>query len=298
MAYIDTAGFHLDGLETIRQFLDLQSRNRMGQDIDLAEESPLGQQNSIIALLMSFFEEYIAYMANGHNPDTVQGQQADDLFSMLQIVRKPGESTFDYVQRYYQSIAYLKIGVLDGMEGALRALDGITHVKAEDNDEDSNATVSGVTIPAHAVQVSVYPAPTAASELEEAVFEILRLKKPAGIPMQGDRSKTLRGQTVKYQAVTEVALQVAIAVTPLANFPSDGIDILQGAIFGHVRDLNIAENTNVNNLYGVVYGAVEDATHAYTITSLTASRKDSSPAAPTLDEKLVIDVADITATVN
>ena len=88
MARVTTTGVETDGLPGFTRRLQDVWRDALGQDLDLAVESPQGQVIAGTALILAEIEEAIVAVANGFDRRRALGTQLDDQHSLLNIPRR------------------------------------------------------------------------------------------------------------------------------------------------------------------------------------------------------------------
>ncbi|MYD94835.1 MAG: hypothetical protein F4Y02_14345 [Chloroflexi bacterium] len=88
MARVTDTGVETDGLAGYTRRLQDVWRDALGQDLDLAVESPQGQIVAGTALILAEIEEAIVAIANGFDRHRALGTQLDDQHSLLDIPRR------------------------------------------------------------------------------------------------------------------------------------------------------------------------------------------------------------------
>lgn len=98
------------------------------------------------------------------------------------------ESQSDFEKRRFNSVAANAQGSALALQGALDALDGVVDCLVMENATSASTTVSGVTIPAHSVAISIYGGTD--SDIAETIYQ----KKSAGCGTTGGTQVTYTDQ--------------------------------------------------------------------------------------------------------
>ena len=93
---IDANGFKAESFTEILTRLSNGLKNIYGQDINLDQDSPDGQQLGIQANIISDFQDLALYIYNSMDPDLADGANFDKLLKLLARTRLPSSrSTVD-----------------------------------------------------------------------------------------------------------------------------------------------------------------------------------------------------------
>ena len=94
---IDANGFKAESFTEILTRLSNGLKNIYGQDINLDQDTPDGQQLGIQANIISDFQDLALYIYNSMDPDLADGANFDKLLKLLARTRLPSSrSTVDF----------------------------------------------------------------------------------------------------------------------------------------------------------------------------------------------------------
>jgi uncharacterized phage protein gp47/JayE len=154
-------------------------------------------------------------------------------------------------QRQRLSTALPSQTVLDGIEGALASLTGVTRCRCYENDEDAPDARG---IPAHSVAVVVEGGDT------DTIAQALARKKTLGAGTHGSTSVTVAGSsgqpvTVRFFRPTLVSPTVEVVIAPRAGYVSTTGAAIQANVAAHLAALPIGEDVLLSKLYTPVNAA-------------------------------------------
>ena len=109
--------------------------------------------------------------------------------------------------------------------------------------------------PPHSFECYVLGGDDYEKEIAETIFD----KRPVGIRTAGDKSVTITDasggeKVVKYSPAPEVGITVRVKISTTATFPSNGADLIQANVAGHINTLGIGKSLVLSTLYGYIYG--------------------------------------------
>ena len=137
------------------------------------------------------------------------------------------ETDLEYVKRYREEIAVNATGTMEAIEARVRAVEGVTDVRVEENDGATSTTVRSIAIAARSVVVVVE------GGADADVARAILAAKPAGIATVGTTSVTLdrpRGpdKTINFYRVVDEPIALTVNSTIDINaFPSNGIALIR-----------------------------------------------------------------------
>jgi hypothetical protein len=145
--------------------------------------------------------------------------------------------------RIAQSAGATGNGTVPSISAAVTALDFVTTALAVEN--DTNVTDSRGISPHH-TKVVVYPE-TAVTEQLEQIAAILWAQKGTGMGYDGDVVYTIsdsqnKPQAIRWSWATDVLIYWDITVTPGADYPSNGDDLVAAAVLAYGNDLDVADD--------------------------------------------------------
>lgn len=188
--------------------------------------------------------------------------------------------------------------VLEGIVGAVAALDGVTRYKGYENDtgeEDEDG------IPAHTLAMVVEGGDT------DEILAAIAAKKTPGAGTYGTTSGVVNDKygmpnTISFFRTTEVGVDVEITISARSGYVSATGEDIKESLAAYLSGLEIGEDVLLSKLYTPINGAEPDAAkRTFDVTSLTIARHGDAPAAANLaiafNEVAVGDVDNITLTV-
>lgn len=215
------------------------------------------------------------------------------------------ETDSAYRTRGRTQIGRNALGTKVAIESAVLAVDDVTHVRVEENAQDSEQDVDGVSIRARGVLVVVD------GGTDAAVAAAIAQSKAAGVPTgrpdgamdPANESETVDGTDIRFVRVAEVPLAVTVTLTIRSDFPTTGLADMENAIIDYVAGADVGDGVNDGAIYGAVYSAVPSG---HLTTNVTVARKTPGIGVTVgvtdsdvkLHELLVLDRGDIDFTVS
>ena len=266
--YIDASGIHMPTYEDRLQDLLSAYRSVFGQEAELSPAVPDYQLLSVFAKALDDTSALVLQAYNSRNPAYASGQALDLLLPQYGIVREAGESDASVRARMNLITASRGIFSFEAMEAAIREIPNVTHVRIHANDEDT--AVDG--IPAHTL--AVYVNNGDAGRIADAVWR----KKPPGIGTCGTVSRTVtdaqgNSHTVKFSRPVLQMIFFRIELRSYQGFDEPAVTAaMRSALMEYInRTLDIGEDLNVPQLYGLLYQAVGEYASTFAITDLSCS---------------------------
>jgi uncharacterized phage protein gp47/JayE len=189
------------------------------------------------------------------------------------------------------------LSILDGIVGALAAVDGVTDVKVYEN--DTGAT-DGDGITAH----TIYPIVVGGDAQD--IVDAIGLKKTVGCATQGASSGTYTdtqgiAKTIYYSRPVDAVISVNIDATALAGYSSAYETELKQAVADYINSLAIGEDVLLSRIYlpAQLNGMGGGLTYDVTDIELDKDGGGFSAANVVIDfnEVATCDITDITVTV-
>ena len=150
---IDANGFKAESFTEILTRLSNGLKNIYGQDINLDQDSPDGQQSGIQANIISDFQDLALYIYNSMDPDLADGANFDKLLKLLARTRLPSSrSTVDIEMVLNKTVsipASYTIKDLNNQNwiiGTAQTLDAGTHLVSFYSEDWGNITAEPNTI--------------------------------------------------------------------------------------------------------------------------------------------------------
>ena len=250
--YIDGSGIHMPTYEDRLQDLCTAYHTIFGQEAVLDEAVPDYQLLSVFAKAL----------------DDASGQALDLLLPQYGIVRQPGETDAEVRRRMDLATAGRGIFSFDAMEAAIRQVPNVSKVMIRANDED--AEVDGIA--PHTIAAYVHNGN--AGLVAEAIWR----KKPPGIGTYGSLARSVTDEqgnthTVKFSRPTLLAISFWIELKSYEGFDADVVvPAIQSAIYHYVIDsLDIGDDLNVPQLYGLLYQAAGEYASTFAVTDMSCS---------------------------
>lgn len=169
--------------------------------------------------------------------------------------------------RIAQSVYLPSRSILDGIQAALLAVDGVGRVKVYEND---TSVTDANSIPAHSICAVVEGG--AAEDIANAIY----LHKTVGCGTYGSSSYTITSiygfnSTINYTPLTATNIAVTVAVKKLAGWSNAFIDEIKANLVNFISNLGIADNVTISSLwYAAMQAQPDQYSPAYSITGITA----------------------------
>ena len=247
MARVTAQGIEPTTLQGYIDALEAAFRSALGQDIDLAPETPAGQLVGTLALTLTEADEALVAVGNGMSRSRALGVQLDDLGSLLGIPRLEGEADDEYRARYGRLVARNARGSAEAILAAVLSVEGVTDALIRENATAAEVTEQGKTIGAHSICLVVD------GGTDEAVAAAIARSKPVGTGTIGETSVDVPhaggwSVPIRLSRVTPVPIKVKLALTLMAGFPSDGTSRIVMHVLDHVKVLTLGEHLTAQRL--------------------------------------------------
>ena len=247
MARVTAQGIEPTTLQGYIDALEAAFRSALGQDIDLAPETPAGQLVGTLALTLTEADEALVAVGNGMSRSRALGVQLDDLGSLLGIPRLEGETDDGYRARYGRLVARNARGSAEAILAAVLSVEGVTDALIRENATAAEVTEQGKTIGAHSICLVVD------GGTDEAVAAAIARSKPVGTGTSGETSVDVPhaggwSVPIRLSRVTPVPIKVKLALTLMAGFPSDGTSRIVTLAVDHVKGLALGERLTAQRL--------------------------------------------------
>ncbi len=247
MARVTAQGIEPTTLQGYIDALEAAFRSALGQDIDLAPETPAGQLVGTLALTLTEADEALVAVGNGMSRSRALGVQLDDLGSLLGIPRLEGETDDEYRARYGRLVARNARGSAEAILAAVLSVEGVTDALIRENATAAEVTEQGKTIGAHSICLVVD------GGTDEAVAAAIARSKPVGTGASGETSVDVPHASgwsvpIRLSRVTPVPIKVKLALTLMAGFPSDGTSRIVMRVIDHVIGLALGERLTAQRL--------------------------------------------------
>ena len=247
MARVTAQGIEPTTLQGYIDALEAAFRSALGQDIDLAPETPAGQLVGTLALTLTEADEALVAVGNGMSRSRALGVQLDDLGSLLGIPRLEGETDDEYRARYGRVTARNARGSAEAILAAVLSVEGVTDALIRENATAAEVTEQGKTIGAHSICLVVD------GGTDEAVAAAIARSKPVGTGTSGETSVDVPhaggwSVPIRLSRVTPVPIKVKLALTLMAGFPSDGTSRIVMRVVDHVIGLALGERLTAQRL--------------------------------------------------
>ena len=247
MARMTAQGIEPTTLQGYIDALEAAFRSALGQDIDLAPETPAGQLVGTLALTLTEADEALVAVGNGMSRSRALGVQLDDLGSLLGIPRLAGESDDEYRARYGRLVARNARGSAEAILAAVLSVEGVADALIRENATAAEVTEQGKTIGAHSICLVVD------GGTDEAVAAAIARSKPVGTGTIGETSVDVPhaggwSVPIRLSRVTPVPIKVKLALTLMAGFPSDGTSRIVMRVVDHVIGLALGERLTAQRL--------------------------------------------------
>ncbi len=246
MARVTAQGIEPTTLQGYIEALEAAFRSALGQDIDLAPETPAGQLVGTLALTLTEADEALVAVGNGMSRSRALGVQLDDLGSLLGIPRLEGETDDEYRARYGRFVARNATGSAEAILAAVLSVEGVTDALIRENATAAEVTEQGKTIGAHSICLVVD------GGTDEAVAAAIARSKPVGTGTSGETRVDVPypgwSVPIRLSRVTPVPIKVRLALTLRAGFPSDGTSRIVTLAVDHVKGLALGEHLTAQRL--------------------------------------------------
>lgn len=198
-------------------------------------------------------------------------------------------------ERYYALQAANAIGGLESMRSAILRLTGVTHCGVRDNSTNSSMTVQGLTINPHSV-VAIVEGGTA-SEIASVISRV----KPAGVDTSGTTSQsitTISGfpETIRFEAVTAVPIQVALSIDTDDSFDIVSLGDIRTALTSFVNRLRPGDSLDTDRARAQILASAHFSITALTFRITSTSATITSSTIINLNQRLTLDDSAITIT--
>ena len=247
MARVTAQGIEPTTLQGYIDALEAAFRSALGQDIDLAPETPAGQLVGTLALTLTEADEALVAVGNGMSRSRALGVQLDDLGSLLGIPRLEGEADDEYRARYGRLVARNARSSAEAILAAVLSVEGVTDALIRENATAAEVTEQGKTIGAYSICLVVD------GGTDEAVAAAIARSKPVGTGTSGETSVDVPhaggwSVPIRLSRVTPVPIKVKLALTLMAGFPSDGTSQIVMQVLDHVKVLTLGERLTAQRL--------------------------------------------------
>ena len=247
MARVTAQGIEPTTLQGYIDALEAAFRSALGQDIDLAPETPAGQLVGTLALTLTEADEALVAVGNGMSRSRALGVQLDDLGSLLDIPRLEGEVDDEYRARYGRLVARNARGSAEAILAAVLSVEGVTDALIRENATAAEVTEQGKTIGAYSICLVVD------GGTDEAVAAGIARSKPVGTGTSGETRVDVPhaggwSVPIRLSRVTPVPIKVKLALTLMAGFPSDGTSRIVMRVVDHVIGLALGERLTAQRL--------------------------------------------------
>ena len=247
MARVTAQGIEPTTLQGYIDALQDAFRTALGQDLDLAPETPQSQLIGTLALTLAEVDEALVAVANGMSRSRALGVQLDDLGSLLGIPRLEGETDDEYRARYGRLVARNARGSAEAILAAVLSVEGVTDALIRENATAAEVTEQGKTIGAHSICLVVD------GGTDEAVAAAIARSNPVGTGTSGETSVDVPhaggwSVPIRLSRVTPVPIKVKLALTLIAGFPSDGTSRIVTLVVDHVKGLALGEHLTAQRL--------------------------------------------------
>lgn len=183
--------------------------------------------------------------------------------------------------------------ILQGIQGELLSLDGVTRLRMYEND---TSETDGNGIPSHSISAVVEGGDS------NAIAEVIRRRKTAGTGTYGTTSIVLTDSammpiTIKFFRPTTVSVKVKVTIDPLVGYASTYAEELKQQVCDYINSLGIGSTLYLSKLY--VPANLENNTNdsTYDIVSIETAEGEGDFSAQNIttefNEVLQCDIEDI-----
>ena len=247
MARVTAQGIEPTTLQGYIEALEAAFRSALGEDLDLAPETPGAQLVGTLALTLTEVDEALVAVGNAMSRSRALGVQLDDLGSLLGIPRLEGETDDEYRARYGRLVARNARGSAEAILAAVLSVEGVTDALIRENATAAEVTEQGKTIGAYSICLVVD------GGTDEAVAAAIARSKPVGTGTSGETSVDVPhaggwSVPIRLSRVTPVPIKVKLALTLMAGFPSDGTSRIVTLVVDHVIGLALGKRLTAQRL--------------------------------------------------
>ena len=135
----------------------------------------------------------------------------------------PAETDTQFRQRYLETVKVNSISQIASIKGKLLEVADIQQALVVQNDEDDPEIIDNVSINGHTIACVVL------GGADQDIIDAIGVKKPVGIPTQGDISGTYTDPAyytslpINFYRSTPVEIEIQLQLKTFSNFPSDGV---------------------------------------------------------------------------
>ena len=160
----------------------------------------------------------------------------------------PVETDAELRIRQSESTGNSAMTILEGLQGALKALEGVSRVKIYDNDEN---TEDANGIPAHSIGV------VAEGGDQQAIIDVIGAKKTPGTGTAGNTSGTYvdrvgNPKTIHFYRPAEVRIHLKMLLEPLKGYVKSTEDIIRNNLMSHINNMDIGSTIYLNRVRALV----------------------------------------------
>lgn len=195
--------------------------------------------------------------------------------NVVATIGSAAESDSQLRARQAQSTAQPSQSILEGLKGALAAVSGVTRFAVFENDTSSTDSNG---LPAHSITCVVEGG--SSTDIANAIFS----RKGPGCSTNGTTSVSVTdsygvANTIKYDVVSYVDIDVDITVKQLTGYTSDTTTAIQNAIASTENTVAIGNDLYMDSLWSAALSVnTNPAKPTFSITSLTAAVHGSAQA--------------------
>lgn len=139
------------------------------------------------------------------------------------ITGTPAETDTQFRQRYLETVKINSISQVASIKGKLLEVADIQDALVIQNDEDDPVIIDNVSINGHTI------ACVALGGSDQDIIDAIGVKKPVGIPTQGDITGTYTDPayytdlTINFYRAVPLEIEIQLQLKTFSNFPSDGV---------------------------------------------------------------------------
>ena len=266
--YIDDSGLHMPTYEDRLEDLVESYRSIFGVESELSASVPDYQLLSVFAKALDDVSALCLQAYNSRNPLYATGASLDLLLPQYGITRNAGETDAEVRARIKNSLAGRGASVADALLAAVLNARGVKDARLYINETD---TTDSIGIPSHSIAVVTRNGNAAA--IAQAIFD----NKPPGIGTYGTTTKIVTDaagneHSVSYTSYSAKMIQIYPYITLLEGGDQDAIrDAVVPAIVDFVAALQIGEQLNIPQLYGVASAANPAISNTFVVTDMQVS---------------------------